>query len=392
MKELIEEIRKIVGNENVSNSDVDKVVYGFDASFLEGKSILIVWPRNEKDIQEIIKLANKEKFNLTIRGGGTGLVGGAVPENSVVLDLSKMNRIIEINEKESYAIVESGVILDDLNLKLEEKNLLFPIKPSSHAVCTIGGVIATNAAGINAIKYGKVIDWIIEIEVIMGDGRIKKVSGDEIRIFCGSEGFYGVITKAKLKLTKPIKKTTISKLALNNYDELMRAIKEFKDRAVAIEFIDEMTSGFLGIQSTMHLIAEFEDDSGDIKDEEEIREIWKIRDGIYASLVMNNYSIITDPQVPIEKLPLFLNEVKKMKKPCFGHVGIGLLHVHFKPDEVNEVDKLYEIVLKMGGKITGEHGIGRIKQKFLSNEEKKRILELKKKYDPKNVFGVIEWK
>ncbi|MCW1296943.1 MAG: FAD-binding oxidoreductase [Candidatus Parvarchaeota archaeon] len=388
---FLEEVKKIVENENVSESDLDKVVYAFDSSYLEGKTNFIIWPRNVDEIKKIIKIANRERVKITLRGGGTGLVGGAVPENSVVLDLSKMNKILEINTDENYVIVEAGVILDDLNNELENKGLLFPIRPGSHAVCTIGGIIATNAAGINAIKYGKVENWLIELEVVTGNGDLKIVKGDEIKVFCGSEGLYGVITKAKLRLTKSIKKTTISKLALNNYEELMKAIKEFKDKAVALEFIDEMTSSFLGMQPAMYLIAEFEDDSGDIKEKEEIEKIMRIRDGIYAALVSNNYSIITDPQVHVDKLPILLKEIKKMGKPHFGHVGIGLIHVHFKPEEVGETDRLYELVLKLGGKISGEHGIGKLKQKFLSENEKERIMSFKKRYDPNNVFGELEW-
>ena len=183
---------KTVGKENVSEEISDKEVYGTDSSRIKGNARLVVWVENAKQIHQIILFAKRNKIDLVARGGGTNLVGGCVPENSVVIDFSKMNKILEVGR--DFAVVEPGIIVDELNSKLKDK--MFPVIPLSSDIATIGGLVAMNAGSPRSFKYGRVEDWVLGAEIIDGSGRSKDLKSEIV----GSEGCLGLITKIKLKL------------------------------------------------------------------------------------------------------------------------------------------------------------------------------------------------
>ena len=151
--------------------DFRKIAYNYDASPFSGNSVCVYCPENEEDIIKFVKSAIKYKIDIVPRGGGTSVVGGAVPNNSVVLDLSKLNKIT-IDERKKIAIAEAGATIAELNREASKFGLILPVIPSSHEVATIGGAIATNASGLRAIKYGKMKDWVRSIKAVDGNGKI----------------------------------------------------------------------------------------------------------------------------------------------------------------------------------------------------------------------------
>src|SRR3989344_6184618 len=170
---MINWFKKTLGEENVFVSDDYRAAYSTDASNIYGQAKLIVFPRSINDVHAIIMFAKRTKIALTVRGGGTSLVGGVVPNDSVILDMSRMNKIIKINEEEGYAIVEPGVVVNRLNSRLNDT--FFPIALASGDAATIGGVIATNAYSLIAHKFGAVRENIIALEVIDGTGKLYKI-------------------------------------------------------------------------------------------------------------------------------------------------------------------------------------------------------------------------
>ena len=374
-----------------SKKQLDCIACSSDASGVEGNAIDVFYPCSAEEIKKITVLAN----NITARGGGTGLVGGAVPLNSVVIDMSKLNKVIELDRQKKIVYVEAGVILDELNNKLEKFGLEFPINPSSHAVCTIGGMIATNAAGSRAIKYGRTSNWIENFEIINSKGETEKLGKADINDYAGMEGTTGIIVKAKLKLIKKPKRTA-SLMKFNELDDLVRRARELKlDKDVSmIEFLDKKTSELLGFDKLYHLIVEYESENGknekgEFKDKE-YEKIMNLRDSTYPKLASVGYTIIEDPKLFLLKINEFIEFLEKNNIPCFGHIGSGILHPCFNPDEKNskkKIEQTIKLARQSHGNVTGEHGIGILKKQFLEITEKKLISVVKNRLDKQNKFN-----
>ncbi len=386
---MINWFERIVGKGNVSEEEIDKLVYSTDASQIKGETRLVVWPKNAEEIHKIVLFAKRNKTNLVIRGAGTGLVGGCIPRDEVVMDLSKLNKILNISEYERSVIVQAGVVLNNLNLRLKKLKLFFPVIPSSHKVCTIGGMISTNAVGIRAIKYGRVENWVKALEIMDGTGRLRRIKGNEIKNFCGKEGTTGIILRAKLKLDDLPEKRSLDifKFEDEELEELVEKVRELQDEEVsAIEFINTKAAKIAGLEELNHLIIEYEDFRGEFKEENEIEKIWKMREGILTKINAKEYSISEDPKLPLDKIIDFLYWLKNNNIPAFGHIGVGIIHPHFKRDS-EKIEEMFEIVKKLNGEVSGEHGIGLLKKKYVDPEILKEIKELKDKYNPDNIIN-----
>ncbi|MFQ6118206.1 MAG: FAD-binding oxidoreductase [Candidatus Bipolaricaulia bacterium] len=386
---LSDRLAEIVGKENVSAGEEARIVYAYDASVLEGEARLVVWPRDGEQITRIVARAIEEGFDLVPRGGGTGLAGGAVPQGSVVLDLSKMDRILAIDEQEKFAVVEPGVILQALNRQLQRRGLLFPVIPSSHRVCTIGGMIATDAAGTRAIRFGKTADWIEELEIIDGQARSIKAAKQDAQRCCGTEGTLGIITEAKLKLIEPLPQTSLSLSKFDDPKELVARVIELKRRKdiMAIEFIDGEASRLAGLGDGLHLLVEYEGPKGEIREEAEIGRTWRMRDGAYPALASHGFSIIEDPQLPLEQAPELLRWLEERKIPSFGHIGIGIIHPCFSRERQGEIEEMLKLVEGLGGEVSGEHGIGLRKKRWVDEAFIEEMQRLKEEYDPYSILN-----
>lgn len=381
----MELLKKQIGKENVSIEKVDKVSYSFDASQEEGNAIMITWPENAKHVSDIVSYANRMKYNLVPRGAGTGLAGGAIPQSSIVIDFSKMNHF-EI--RPGFVIAEPGVVLDDINSKLDK--YFFPVIPSSHSVCTIGGMIATNAAGSKSMKYGKTEDWIIELELVDGLGKIFKVNGERMKDFIGREGTTGLIVGATLRLSEIPDEKSLDLFDFKSINELLDQLPSIKNNKSisSIEYIDDITSELIELPKKFHLLVEYESSDGEIKNKEEIEELWKKRDNIYPILNKKGYTKIEDPKVSEEKLYQFLNWLNKNRVPAYGHIAMGIVHPQFKQAQRQFIEPMYAVVKDLNGDVSGEHGIGLLKKQYVSPKLKEEISNLKQRYDPKDLLNV----
>ncbi|MBL7100477.1 MAG: FAD-binding oxidoreductase [Nanoarchaeota archaeon] len=377
---MFKTLRSSIGDENVSQKNTDRVAYNSDASRIRGDADTIVWPKTTEDIRHIISYVKRHKLNLVPRGAGTGLAGGAVPQKSVIMDLCKMDKIIIKDDK---AIVQPGVVLDDLNSASE---FVLPVEPGSHTACTIGGMIATNAAGMRAFKYGKMIDWIEELQIIDGTGKLLKITGDKIKNFCGLEGTTGIVVEARLKLTKLPKERSISIFSFDTINPLVEKFNELKkENVLALEYVDRLSSNIIDFEDSNHLIVEYEGGEGNIKGKE-MQDVWKMRDGLYPAVASKGYIVIEDPQIPLESIDKFLYWLQKNEIPTFGHIGIGVVHPHFKKDS-NLIEEMFVVVNKLKGSVSGEHGIGLIKKPYMDEKTIENIRKLKEVYDPNNILN-----
>jgi len=373
------------GNIEVSEDELDRIAYSSDASALEGKTNAVVWPRNAKDVQRIVEFALKGNTDVIPRGGGTGLAGEALQQNSILLDFSRMNQILEIGK--DYVIVEPGIVLDHLNEELKKHGLFFPVIPSSHSVCTIGGMIACNAAGVRAIRYGGMREWIDELEVVTGKGDVINALGEQIDDFCGTEGTVGIITKARLKVTEPIKKFSASVFKFDSSSELVRKVREVigNKNVIAVEYMDKLTAKLSGDEEKFFLFVEYEGDEGQIKDSREIEERMRNRNILGQTLASRGYIVVEDPKIPFEKMPEFLDWLNLRGIPNYGHMGVEIIHARLRRGW--DLNEFYEKVKALGGDVSGEHGVGIAKKRYVDEKFRNRIIRLKEKYDPKNILN-----
>jgi len=388
MEKLLKKLRDIVGKDNVLSEKADLISYAFDASQIEGKAIAIVFPKFTNDVRRIVKICAQNKVNIVPRGAGTGLAGGAVPQNSVVLDFSRMKRILLLDRKKREVVVEPGVVVAELNEQLAEHDLFFPIVPSSHNICTVGGMVATNAAGYRAIKYGKTDQWVEELEVVDGTGKL--FSFRKNNDFIGSEGVLGIVTKIRLSLTSLPDLRSMSLITFQRSGDLIKEVKNTLDRpdVLGVEYFDKIVAELVGVDDKYHLIAEFEDEQGEIKDPDEMLKVIELREGIGPVVSSNGYMLFEDPKVDIDKMDVFLEWLEKEKIPNFGHIGIGIVHPRFKLGEEDLIKEMFKVVEKLGGEVSGEHGIGLTKKKFIPTAYAAKIKRLKKKYDPNNILNI----
>jgi glycolate oxidase len=446
-----EKIRKIVGARNFTDTPEDKITYSYDAT-PEFSQIpeLIVFPEDEEQISQIVTLANSEKFSVVPRGSGTGLSGGAVPvENSVVIVMTRWNRIIEIDSANLTALVEPGVITGALQNEVEKRGLFYPPDPGSLNVCTIGGNVANNAGGLRGLKYGVTKNYVLGVEMILPSGELlktggknmKDVAGYNLRDFIvGSEGTLGIMTKILLKL---IPKPTDSVTLLAYFDKLKDAVRSVADIISAhitpsmMEFLDNTTINCieeyshigLPVKSEAVLLIEV-DGRGSIvqEDAEVIKQILKnnncsfvksakdkneseglktARRSAFSALARKRQTtILEDATVPRSELPVMIEKVNEAAKKYnvlfgnFGHAGDGNIHPTCLTDErdkneITRAHKAFEFIfneaIKLGGTITGEHGTGLAKKQFLESVAGIPGVDMMKKIkasiDENNIFN-----
>lgn len=449
---ILAALRNIVGEKNVVTDKEKMEPYSHDEvtqkCFYHMPEV-VVFPENTQQISEIMKLANKEMIPVTPRGAGTGFACGANPiYGGIVLSVEKMNKILELNEDSMYMVVEPGVKTSDVQAAAKEKNLLYAGDPCSGDSCFIGGNAATNAGGNRPMKYGTTRDQIYSIEVVtpLGDittlgGRLEKVTtGYPLeKIVIGSEGTLGIITKIVLKLV-PLPKFTLDLLGIfPTIDQAISIVNALKKSGVyptCLEFIENTTikciENFLdeklpdsdqGNYMIIQVDGESEDDIDDksVKIDEICREhgattvlvanhdkIWKARKNFSESIRAE--SLITakeDLVVPANLIPKLLELIEKIGKEqhlttrMASHAGDGNLHVsalkYDTPDDIwekkaEDFEKaVYDGVYALGGKISGEHGIG-LKRKALLKHyadpvELNLMKAVKKAFDPNNILN-----
>lgn len=418
-------IIEIVGRKNYLDSTEDKLVYSYDGTPLLGKMPeAVVFPENEEQISKIITLANEEKFNIVPRGAGTGLSGGSVPvDNSIVLVMTKWNKILELDEKNLTVSVQPGVVTGILQKEVEKIGLFYPPDPGSLNVCTIGGNVANNAGGLRGLKYGVTKNYVLGVEMILPNGdllktggkNMKDVAGYNLRDFIvGCEGTLGIITKVLLKLIpKPSEAITI----LAFFDKVSDSAQAVSDIVAAhitpsmMEYLDNTTINCvedytkIGLPRNSQAILLIEvdgrgsivqDDANTIitllkknkaaniktaSNEIESNILKTARRSAFSALARRRpTTILEDATVPRSELPVMMEKVSEAASRFdvifgnFGHAGDGNLHPTCLTDERDkkEIDKahrafdfIFNEAIKLGGTITGEHGTGLAKKHFL---------------------------
>ena len=424
---IISIFQKIVGIKNciVKQEEIENYLLNWRGQ-IKGSTPLILLPESVKHLKEIVAFCNHNKIGITTQGGNTSLCGANIPFSEdkrieIVINTSKMNKIIDIDHFNRSITVESGCILQNIQEAASNKNLFFPLSLSAEGTCQIGGNISTNAGGVNVLKYGMARDQVMGIEVVLPNGSLfsdlkglrKDNTGYDLKqLFIGAEGTLGIITKVCLKLYSEPKTTCTSLIAVNKAEEAINLLAlskdSFGDNVSAFEFmsdsciqaVEEYLPHFripLNSKYQWQIILEIintEDNkimeflekhmnSGIILDaviannNKEKNEIWKIRHSISEAERLSGRGIHHDISVPIKKIPEFIETASNAMNQIignsivytFGHLGDGNLHftkkqpenMHEKNflDKTHEVNrKVHEIAESLGGSFSAEHGIG----------------------------------
>ena len=416
---------------------------------------VVVRPRTAEEISEIVKLANREMIPITPRGAGSGLSGGAVPVcGGIVLSMERMNEILEIDEDNMMVVVEPGVVTNDINESIADKGLFYAGYPMSVETCFIGGNVAENAGGGKAIKYGVTERYIMGMEVVaptgeilnLGGKRVKDVTGYNLKqLMVGSEGTLGIMTKIIIKLL-PLPRAKVDLLVL--FPDVKSAIAVVpiimtKGGVIptAVEFMDQLSARASCEYLNEHLpyqdagamlLIEVDGSDEDIveRDYDTIGElcfkngalevyvadnyttqerIWSVRRNIAEAFkVISPHQSIEDIVVPTASIPDLIPELERISEeygvqiPCYGHAGDGNLHatiVKNPDDSMDEwrkklpeaLEDLYNSVNKLGGTISGEHGIGSKRKKYMhivaDEAELEFMRKIKRALDPNNILN-----
>jgi glycolate oxidase subunit GlcD len=434
--EIFDKLKSIVGEENASMDEAVLRVYSYDVSPYKGRPDFVVRPGTPEEIAEIVKLANQYKIPVIPRGAGSGAAGGAVPVNGgIVIELTRLNRILEIDTANLQVVVEPGVVHATLNKELAKLGYFFPVDPGSTDMATIGGLISNGGSGMRSVKYGVTRDYVMQLEIVLPSGEIvtvgskapKSASGYDLpRLFVGAEGTLGIITKARLKiLPMPQAKA----LVLAAFDDLEKAgnavVNTFAAGIVpsGLEILDrsaleavktyrpnldipivealllfEVDGTPAGIREEAARIEEVCKNTGAVKvdiatSKERFDELWAARAVVGAATTALNPDCTRvyeaeDITVPITNVPKILLKIREIGKKygmnivTFGHIGSGNLHpalvINVLDDD--EWDKLWKVseeiqtaALEMGGTTTGEHGIGIARARFMEAEHGKAM-------------------
>lgn len=431
--QVVERLTEIVGAHNVIFGDPEKLEnYSHDEVPEKEYARLpevVVKPENAGQISRVMKLANECLVPVTPRGAGTGLSGGAVPlHGGILLSLENMNRILEIDLDNLMAVVEAGVVTNEINERLKEHNLFFAGYPMSLESCFIGGNVAENAGGGRAVKYGVTGRYITGLEVVLPTGeivefggkRVKDVTGyNMVQLMVGSEGTLGIITKVTVKLL-PLPTHKIDLLCL--FPDVKTAISAVplvmtKARVIpaGIEFMDRLsvlrTHEYLGEKMAYPetgavIIIELDGNSREILREEAMavsellmengvlevyaaetpdnqEKIWKIRRNVAEAFkAIDPVQSVEDVVVPVANIPKLIPVLEELSAkydvlmPCYGHAGDGNIHVtvvkkahtaleEWKKKLPRVLEELYKAVFALGGTISGEHGIGHKRKQYL---------------------------
>ena len=447
----VRELQRIVGEDWVITKREQMESYLVDETYLgvrpkPADNVLVVKPANSGEISEILKLANREKTAVYPRGGGTGLVGGAIPtRDGIVLSLERLDKIEEMDKENLMVVAEAGVTIGEVMKAAEDADLFFPPHPGDEGA-QVGGIVACNAAGVRVVKYGVMRNYVKGVEVVLPTGEVISMGGkllknnqglDLMHLLIGSEGILGIITKAIFRLYP--RSPGMASLVIS-YDDRHNAIntvpKILQSGVIplAIEYVEheevELSASHLGLKwpaakGKAHLyiivVGANEDevylqceqissvcqkygaiDTLIAERREEQADLLKIRSEMYTPMKPNIADAL-DITVPPANIGKILDEMDRIAErfdtdiPVFGHAGDGNLHPNLMNDllekgTLKEVKReIYKAALSLGGVVTGEHGMGKTRlSEFdlcFDNKSRELMKEIKKVFDPNNILN-----
>jgi glycolate oxidase len=451
-KKLIRAFQDLLGRENVYTEAADRHAYSFDSAVLDPVvPELVLQPVDTESLAGAVRLCNENDLPLTVRGAGTNLSGGTLPsrEKGVVLLTNSLNRILEINTENLYARVEPGVITSHFASAVAKQGLFYPPDPGSQNVSTLGGNVAENAGGLRGLKYGVTKDYVLGVDFFDVNGDLIKTGARTVKcatglnlaqLMVGSEGTLGVFREIVLKLVPPPAAQQAMLAVFDSVDrasETVSAIIANQILPCTLEFLDNFTiravesfrgAGLPTEAGALLLIevdghpAQVEEDAGRIREiceemgvtelkisqsAQEKEAVWQARrDALPALARLKPTTVLEDATVPRSKLPAMIRAINDIANRhnltigTFGHAGDGNLHPTILTDKRDTeeferveraIEEIFDAALELDGTLSGEHGIGMAKSKFMEKETTRGTIlysrRLKQALDPKGILN-----
>jgi glycolate oxidase len=448
---LAERLRAVVGGEYVHDAPSEIIAYSYDGTFQQRRPDLAVSPASTEEVAAVVKVAAEEGCPIVARGASSGLAGGTIPERGgIILSLARMDRILEIDMANVCAVVQAGAITLQLQEAVEKLGLFYPPDPASSRQSTLGGNVACNSGGPRCLKYGVTRDYVTGVTVVLATGEVLRLGGkltknatgpQLLQLFVGSEGTLGIVTEAILKLV-PLPKARVTALAA--FPELTQA-SEAVSRIMAsgilpctLELMDGTTinvvEDFLraGLPREAQALLLLEQDGADdatagrdvdamaaicrelgatsvqaARTPAERDTLWAARRAVSPALGrIRRNKLGEDIVVPKSQVPAMIAEIGEIARryelpiPVFGHAGDGNLHPNIlfdlrDADEVRKVElaarDIFRAAIRLGGTLSGEHGIGTLKREFMGEAQGELAVELaraiKRVFDPRGLLN-----
>jgi len=450
--DIASELAAIVGKEHVHADEIERICYSRDMSIHEGVPDAVVMPANTEEVSEILKLASRTGVSVVPRGAGTSVVGAHLaPLGGIVLDMCRMNRILDIDSREFLVKVEAGVICADLNRELTRQGVFFPPDPGSSTIATIGGMVNTNASGLRAVKYGTTKDYVHGLTVVLADGTIlhtgtkapKTSTGYDLsHLLVSSEGTLGIITEVLLRIVPAPAYIAFAMALFKKLDDAGEAVTEILTSGIplcAAEIMDkvcihvvkdamkldipeveamlimEVDGHRQAVIEQIRQIEEICERHGglDVRwsdDPAERAQMWAGRSGLVSALSRLKpgarlVPVAEDFGVPITRIPDAIRGAQEISRrngimiATFGHVGDGNVHTTFIMDVRDREDwdrleksseELVKMTLELEGTLSAEHGVGEAKASWLARERGKGVeiaRKIKNALDPKGILN-----
>jgi glycolate oxidase subunit GlcD len=424
---MIQDLIQLLGPDLVSVQNADLETHSTDKWFASARPEVVVFAQNTEQVSRLMRFAQERKIPVTARGAGVGYVGGCVPlHGGIALSLARMTQIKEINLEDGVAVVEPGVITGHLQDAVRKLGWFYPPDPASLKECSLGGNIATNAGGPRCLKYGVTRHYVLGLEVVLADGTICRVGGrchknktgfDLVGTFVGSEGLLGIVTEATLRLLPHPQTRSMISAGFGSFPEVaatvhrilntgflpsaleiadkftLRAAREYLGESVTpkgdAHLMVELDGHEASVKGELHKLADLIRDAGAVQvelaeGEEACERFWKLRREFSYSLrntglIKLNEDIVV-PRGKLVQLAEFAEQLQEkhgFPVASFGHAGDGNIHVNIMVPTMDDpvireraelaLDELFHFIIDCGGAITGEHGIGIAKQRWLKD-------------------------
>ena len=451
MDNLVAKLQEVLGAEKVLTSLEDRIAYSYDGTFAQSLPDVAVLPESTEEVAAVVRIAAERRVLVVPRGMASGLAGASIPfSGGIALSLTRMNRILEIDEVNQTARVEAGIVTAEFQAEVEKLGLFYPPDPSSNKQSTIGGNIACNAGGPRCLKYGVTGDYVMGLTVVLPDGRVLETGGKAIKnvvgydltsLFVGSEGTLGVITEALLKLVAKPRFVRTARAEFPSLDDASRTVNAILSAGIvpatlelmdetAIECIEEaMQLGLpLDVEAMLIIEADGSDEDAVVREiesvarickesgaravevaqsEEERAELWRARRSVSPSLARRAPNKLgEDITVPRSAIPEAVRRIKAISGRyglpivIFGHAGDGNLHPNIlfdrrDPEQWAKIEpmvgEIFGVALELGGTLSGEHGIGTLKRPYIEEALGPVSLEvqrrIKQALDPLNIMN-----
>jgi glycolate oxidase len=450
-KNILNDLKAIVGEDGVLTAAADLAAYSYDgsssASSLPGA---VVFPGKVEHIAAALEILNRQGTPVTVRGAGTCLSGGPIPSpGGVVMCMTRMNRIVHL-DRENFAVkVEPGVVLHDLNQELAKHRLFFPPDPQSFLAATIGGCVAEGAGGPYAVKYGVFKHYLLGLTVVLASGAVLELGGNTMKnvtgydlpqLICGSEGTLAVIAQVTLRLL-PLPQARCTVLAIfHEVRQAGNAVHRIRSSGVIpakIELMDnwmlrrieELSPLGLPREAGAILLFELDGSAASVapetqevirlceaagavqaraaRDAKDAEQLWGARRAAFAAVFSSAPTVFAeDVTVPVSRIPDLIDRIAEIRKRhdvtivLVGHAGDGNLHPSVLTDRGNAehlgraeqaVHEIFRAALDLGGALSGEHGIGLEKRKFLKHAMQPEAIallrQIKSVFDPKGILN-----